>query len=114
MLNAGSITNAIMAVFRTTTATEPLVLRNARVSRSLLPLEVPILVASIHHQDSIVVAARSVRFNASSFELENIQAKPDGALHAGAIVNEEGETSTSHEMIELKLVAIDKLARKRQ
>jgi hypothetical protein len=58
----------------------------------------------------VAVGPGSVRFNASIFELLEIRLEPDGALHAGATVNEEGETSASRQTIELRLVAADRLS----
>jgi hypothetical protein len=52
----------------------------------------------------VVIKARSVAFFASSYRLQSLVVKPDGAYHAAAATNEEGEPSASRGVIALKLL----------
>ena len=56
------------------------------------------------------VGSRSIGFNASNFEFEDVVIRGDDTLRAAAIVSEEGETTTSRHTIELRLVASDRLS----
>lgn len=58
----------------------------------------------------VVIKARSVEFFAALYSLENIVVRADGAFHATAIVNEEGEPGASRGHVDLKLVADGRLS----